>query len=225
MTTGIIGALPEEIAHLRDAMALQSASEHYNTTFYRGVIEGRPVVLACASVGKVNAALCASVMIREMGAQAIVNLGIAGAMDKRLGVMDVVLSTDAVMHDADPIMEKFYPFRLTFSADEKLLSAAEAACARMPDVHAFTGRVATGDCFVSAGPRRERIICDFSPLCVEMEGAAVAQACYMNGVPFLIIRTISDNADEEAAISYEEFKDGAAAQSAKIVLEMLKDIS
>lgn len=224
MVWGILGALPEEVALLVQAMDVQSQCEHYGTAFYQGTLEGRQAVVACCSVGKVNAALCASLMIRELGVGAVVNVGIAGALDGRLGMLDVVLSSNAAFHDAEPLMRQFYPFRLDFDADPGLLALAEQACQSLSDRLGLclTGRIATGDVFVQGGSVKENIVRRLSPLCVEMEGAAVAQACHMNGVPFLIIRTISDSADDAAALTYDEFKDRAAHQSATILQEMLR---
>lgn len=223
MVWGIIGALDEEVELLKNAMTVTGEQKIYGSTFYRGTLDGQQVVVVCCSVGKINAALCASVMAREMKADIIVNVGIAGAMDKRLKVLDVVISSEAVHHDGDPVLAKFYPFRTEYKADEKLIALAQKACANLKNGHAhYVGRIATGDVFVEGGPVKERIERDFAPLCVEMEGAAIAQACYMNEKPFLIIRTMSDNADDSAAMTYDEFKPEAADQSAGIIREMLR---
>lgn len=222
MIWGIIGALPEEVTLLCNAMEISSQEQHYGSTFYRGKLEGQQVVVVCCSIGKVNAALCASLMIREMKADALVNVGIAGAVDKRLKVLDVVLSTHAAFHDAEPLMKSYYPFRLDFDADEKLLALAQKACASLGEFTYYSGCIATGDVFVQGGPVKDRIVERLSPLCVEMEGAAIAQTAFVNGKPFLIIRTMSDSADDEAAMTYDAFKDRAAEQSAHIIRRMLK---
>ena len=221
MIWGIIGALPEEVALLCDAMELESTEQHCGSTFYRGRLEGQRVAVVCCSIGKVNAALCASLMIREMGAGAVINVGIAGAVDKRLKVLDVVLSTNAAFHDAEPLMKNYYPFRLDFDADQKLLALAQKACETLGEFTYYSGGIATGDAFVQGGPVKDGIVERLSPLCVEMEGAAIAHAAFVNGVPFLIIRTMSDSADDEAAMTYDLFKDRAATQSAHIVRRML----
>lgn len=223
MVWGIIGALPEEVALLCDAMEINGQEQHYGTTFYSGILEGQQVIVVCCSVGKVNAALCASLIIREMNADAVINIGIAGAIDNRLKVLDVVLSTNVAFHDAEPIMKNYYPFHLDFDADEKLLSLAQRACKELgSEFTHYSGRIATGDVFVQGGPVKDKIEERLSPMCVEMEGAAIAHAAFVNGKPFLIIRTMSDSADDEAALTYDEFKDRAAAQSAHIVREMLR---
>lgn len=223
MVWGIIGALDEEVELLKNAMTVTKETKIYGSTFYSGVLEGKEVVVVCCSVGKINAALCASVIIRELNADVVVNVGIAGAMDKRLKVLDVVLSSEAVHHDGDPVLAKYYPFQKEYTADKKLIELAERACENAVKGHShYTGRIATGDVFVEGGEVQESIRSRFAPLCVEMEGAAIAQACYMNEKPFLIIRTMSDNADDSATMTYDEFKPEAANQSANIIREMLK---
>lgn len=223
MVWGIIGALDEEIALLKGSMNIEKEVVVYGSTYYHGILEGQKVVVVCCSVGKINAALCASVMAREMGADVIINVGIAGGMDRRLKVLDIVISSEAIHHDCDPIIEKFYPFALSYKADERLVKLASLACEKLEKKPAYyVGRVATGDVFVEGGAVKERIERDFAPLCVEMEGAAIAQACFMNEKPFLIIRTMSDNADDSASMTYDEFKPFAADQSAKLIIEMLK---
>lgn len=223
MVWGIIGALDAEVALLRDAMQVVEQFEDYGTTFYCGTLEGQQICLACCSVGTINAALCASLMIREHGATHVVNVGIAGAADERLRVLDVVLCTEAVLHDREPLMKKYYPFALRFQSDSALLTLAERACRNLSSQFAhYQGVVATGDVFVQGGETKDRIVRDFAPMCVEMEGAAIAQACLMNHTPFLVIRTMSDNADSEADITYDEFLPRAAAQSAAILHEMLR---
>lgn len=223
MVWGIIGALDEEVELLKNAMTVTKETKIYGSTFYSGILDGKEVVVVCCSIGKINAALCASVIIRELNADIVVNVGIAGAMDKRLKVLDVVLSSEAVHHDGDAVLAKYYPFQKEYKADEKLIALAEKACEKAVNGHShYVGRIATGDVFVEGGDVRDRIKKDFAPLCVEMEGAAIAQACYMNEKPFLIIRTMSDNADDSASMSYDEFKPEAANQSANIIREMLR---
>lgn len=226
MVWGIIGAMDIEVAILREAMTVAKEQVVYGSTYYTGTLHGQKVVLVCCSVATINAALCASVMIREMGATRIVNIGIAGGMDRSLKVLDVVISKDAGFHDTQPgVCDSFYPFTNIFTADQGLVELAVSACERLKSkgfAHKV-GRVATGDVFVSSTEQKERIDARLdNPLCVEMEGAAIAQAAYMNEVPFVIIRTISDFADENADMSYEEFKVLAADHSSSIIMTMLE---
>jgi len=224
LTWGIIGALDAEVALIRGEMTGVEEQTIYGCTFYAGCVGGCRVVVVCASIGTINAAVCTSTLIREFGCGAVVNCGIAGNVSKDLGIMDVVLSSDVVFHDADlPMLAKYYPFRTSYTADEKLLELARRVIDALPG-RSFTyrvGRVATGDLFVQSPVDKRRIVETIQPLCVEMEGAAVGQVAYMNNIPFLVIRTMSDNADENANDSYDEFLEKAAVNSSRIVLGMI----
>jgi adenosylhomocysteine nucleosidase len=225
MKYGIIGALDEEVALLTAAMESPRETTACGCVFHEGKLDGHDAVVVCCSVGKINAAVCTTILIREFGCGAVVNAGVAGAMGKGLGPLDIVLSSDVVLHDADAIMEKYYPFSLTFAADDALLAAAKESCREEKgDSGWAVGRIATGDQFVAGGALHDSIKERFAPLAVEMEGGAVAQASYMNGVPFLIIRTMSDSADDDADVSYDNFMERAAQQSAAIVRGMLRHL-
>lgn len=223
MKYGIIGALDAEVALVREKMNVTASQQMLGTTFITGTLGRHEVVLVCCGIGKVNAAVCAHTVIREFGAEAVINIGIAGAMAHGLHVMDVVLSTEAGFHDQDPVMLKYYPQKEFFPADAKLLALGERACGEC-ELHGnyCTGRIVTGDVFVNDAATKQRLVERYAPACTEMEGAAIAHACYMNATPFLIIRTMSDSADDEADCSYDNFIDDAAHQSARIVLKMLE---
>ena len=223
MRYGIIGALDEEIALVKEQMTEVEAHTLYGRSFYTGRIGEKEIVLVCCGVGKVNAALFANAVIREFHAGAVINIGIAGAIGAGISVMDVVLSTEAAFHDQDEIMVKYYPFCRYFKADEKLLALAQRSCESVPlhgNVHC--GRIVTGDQFVNDPAVKHGLVERFDPCCTEMEGAGIAHASFVNDTPFLIIRTMSDSADEGADDSYDNFIDVAAHQSAAIVLKMLE---
>lgn len=222
MKWGIIGALDAEVANLVSHMQVERQTEVYGSTVYEGVLQGQAVAVVCCSVGKVNAAVCASTLIREFDAQALVNVGIAGAMGEGLQVMDIVLSSEAAFHDTDPVMEKYYPAKRFFPADPALLALCQEACRKIQvQGQVRVGRIATGDLFVSSKADKTRIAQALQPECVEMEGAAIAQVAFMNGVPFLIVRTMSDNADDAADSTYDNFFAKAADRSAALVEAML----
>lgn len=224
MNWGILGALEAEVALIRSKMEVEREAHAYGTTFTQGSIGGQKLTVVCASIGTINAAACTAALIREFGATAVVNCGIAGAMAKQLRIMDVVLSSDVVFHDADAeIFQKYYPYTTGFSADEKLIALAGEAIGDIPDrpFSHYVGRVATGDIFVNDPRDKRRIAEGYHPMCVEMEGAAVGQVAYMNDTPFLVIRTMSDNADENADESYDNFLEDAAVISSRIVLNMI----
>lgn len=223
MKYGIIGALDVEISLVREKMKVTGEKKMLCGTIYSGTIYGQEIVLACAGMGKVNAALCAHTLIREFGAEAVINIGIAGAMAQEMHTMDVVIGTELCFHDQDPCMVKCFPFTETFYADKALAALAERACAAVElRGRVRSGRIITGDIFVNDAAVKARLVERFSPLCTEMEGAAVAHAAFVNQIPFLVIRTMSDSADDGADNSYDNFIDVAANQSASIILKMLE---
>ena len=225
MRWGIIAALEAELELILAAMETESRLEAYGVCFHIGKIAGREVVAVCSSVGTINAAACASVLVRELGAQALVNIGVAGSTCDELDILDVVLSSEVVFHDADTaVLKKYYPYRESFPADARLIELAERSIAAI-EGHEFgykVGRVATGDLFVDSQQAKNDIVARVGPLCVEMEGAAIGQIAHMSGVPFLVIRSISDKSDGGAELSFESFLGKAAANSAAIVLGMLR---
>lgn len=224
MHIGILGAMDAEVALLVRHMKVERTNEALGTTFYTGKLMGCPVSIAVMGIGKINAALCTAYMIRELSVNRIVNVGIAGAMAEGLRVMDVVVSTEVAFHDMDAALAEFvYPFRFNFKADDELMTMALEACEEiLPDKgHSFTsGLVATGDQFIASAAQRERIMALLSPKCVEMEGAAVGQVAAIHDVPFVVIRAMSDSADDDAEDTYTNFKQQAADQSAAIVMRI-----
>ncbi len=222
MTWGIIGALDAEIKLIKDKMSVESETKVYGSTFYKGRVYNQDVVLVCCSVGTINATICAQTVIREFGADVVVNVGIAGAMDKKLHILDVVISDEVVFHDADlETLVKYYPFKDSFKADEKLISLCKTACDELK-VTSYIGKVASGDLFVSSKEDKQRIESQFAPYCVEMEGAAIGHTAYVNDKPFVVIRSMSDNADDDAGETYDNWLDTAANNSANIILKMLQ---
>lgn len=224
MVWGILGALEEEVALIKEKMTIERQTPMYGTVFYEGTIGEHNIVLVCCGIGKVNAAVCASTAIHQFGAGRIINVGIAGAMKLGLSVMDVVISSEVAFHDQDPVMLRYYPNRQFFEADPYLISLCEEACASLPEIngHFGRGRIVSGDVFVNDSAVKADINKRLAPSCVEMEGAAIGQVSYMNGKPFLVIRTMSDSADEGADTSYDNFIEVAAEHSAKIILKMLE---
>ena len=223
MYFGIIGALQAEVDLIKGKMAVDREEEMLGTCFYHGHIGRHEAVIVKCGVGKINAAACAMVLLREFGADFIINAGIAGAMADGLRTMDVVISSRAALHDQDPIMLGYYPGKQFFEAEPSLIQLCEDACSCLDlEGKYIVGTVASGDIFVSDNQTKRRIKEAFDPACVEMEGGAVAHVSYMNGKPFLIIRTMSDCADEDASQTYDDLFERAAHQSAQIVLKMLE---
>lgn len=234
---GIIGAMEVEVSILKAELEKSGnvkQSENGSLVFYEGKLNGVDVVIVKSGVGKVNAALCAQRLILQYGADMIINSGIAGAMGKDLKVLDMVASTDAVYHDMDA---STWGYKITqipqmkvweFAADKTLIDAALKAFSETPfakEHKIIAGRIASGDQFVADSALKAKIIENCAPACVEMEGAAIAHACYLNKVPFLILRCLSDNADDSGETTYSFNEKTAAEASASVVLGIIKILS
>lgn len=231
---GIIGAMDVEISILRETMEKNGTlkkTEVGNLVFNEGQINGVDVVVVKSGVGKVNAALCAQRLILQFGVDAVINSGIAGAMEEGLHIFDLVISTDAVYHDMDATAFGYKPTEIpqmicsNFPADETLLEAAEKGFKKSEYSSKYKmirGRVATGDQFIAYEELKNHIDQICQPACVEMEGAAIAHACYVNKTPFVILRTISDNADDSYEVTYSFNESIAAEECATIVMNMLE---
>ena len=226
---GIIGAMSVELELLKSKLEENPAVTHAGgMIFTEGKIKGSSVVLVQSGVGKVNAALCAQRLILQFGCTHIINTGIAGAMAAGLKVFDFVASTDAVYHDMDATGFGYKKTEIPqmkcsdFPADGNMLEAARAAFKEFPAEHKLVfGRIATGDQFVSDKEKKSAIQETCSPACVEMEGAAVAHACWINEIPFVIIRCMSDMADDDGESTYSFNENEAASLSGSLVLSML----
>lgn len=227
---GIIGAMDEEIAYLKHTADITKTRVIAGMEFFEGTLGGKNVVLVKCGVGKVNGGICAHTLINTFGCTKIINTGVAGSLDgKKIDIGDIVVSTDAVQHDFDAEAVGFQrgeiPFTgvSAFPADEALRAAAVEAVKRSaPDVGVHEGRVCSGDQFVATKAQKANIVSAVGGACCEMEGAAIAQACYMNGTPFVVIRAISDNPDNEGSVDYSLFEMEAAARCAKIVRDMVE---
>lgn len=210
---GIIGAMDEEVAKLKDALKDVRTEERGGLSFVIGQLGGREVVVVRSGIGKVNAGACTQVLIDRYQVDHIINTGIAGSLDAHIDIGDIVLSEDAVQYDMDAtgfgyaLGEVPRVGALSFRADQRMIEIAEEENRRVnPDIHTFIGRVCSGDRFVSKNETKEWIFEHFQGRCVEMEGAAIAQIAYLNRVPFLIIRAISDKADNSAVMDYPAFE-------------------
>ena len=230
MMLGIIGAMDEEVLEIKNALTDVSVETVTGMDFYRGKVNGKEVVVVRSGIGKVNAAVCSQVLVDRFGVEAIVNTGIAGSLRAEINMGDIVRSTDSVQHDMDatgfgypagqiPRMDTF-----AFPADEKLLNLAKECCARVnPDIQTFTGRVVSGDQFISDKGKKQWLTETFDGSCTEMEGAAIAQVCYLNHIGCLIIRAISDKADDSANMDYQEFEAKAIRHSVKLLLAIAEN--
>ena len=228
---GIIGAMDKEVEELKASMDAVSVVEKAGMEFYNGILEGKGVVIVRSGVGKVNAAACTQLLIDKFNPDVIVNTGIAGSLDAKINIGDIVLSTDALEHDMDVTglgyKKGIIPDQdvSIFVADEKIRKIAKESCEKVnTDIAVFEGRVVSGDQFISGREKKDEIKKEFDGLCTEMEGASIAHVSYLNNVPFLIIRAISDKADDSANEDYPSFQKKAIKHSVSLVKEMIKNM-
>ncbi len=225
---GIIGAMSVEIETLKSQMSETESTQHARMTFYEGVLEGMQVVLVECGVGKVNAALCVQVLVDLYHVTHLVNTGVAGSLCADLDIGDFVISEKAMYHDFDcHILNAAYPVGQVpglpvraFPADEKLIKMAAQAAEQVYADHFRIGTVASGDQFVCSKIVKEQIVEDTGAICTEMEGAAIAHAAWKNGIPFVVIRAISDKADDSARMDYPTFEAIAAVRCADLTCRL-----
>ncbi len=228
MIIGIIGAMEEEVALLKEAMESKETVDYASMSFCSGSLCGKQVVIVKSGIGKVNAGICAQILIDKFQADVLINTGIAGSLDAAIDIGDMVISTDLVEHDmdasifGDPIGQIPRMDTFSFPADPGLVEKAKAANAEAnPDIKTFTGRIVSGDQFVSSSEVKDKLVSNFQAKCTEMEGAAIAHAAYLNKVSCVIIRAISDKADNSATMDYPVFEKKAIEHSVKLVRNLL----
>ena len=214
---GIIGAMDEEVAMLKEKLTEVQVETKAAMDFYKGKLEGKDVVVVRSGIGKVNAAMCAQILADVYHADHVINTGIAGSLKAEINIGDIVLSTDALQHDMDAQAFGYEPGQiprvdtLSFKADEKMIALAKECCEKVnPEIGVFTGRVVSGDQFISDKEKKKWLT------------DAIAQVCYFNHIPFLIVRAISDKADDSASMDYPTFEAQAIRHSVNLMAEMLR---
>ncbi len=220
---GIIGAMDVEVSRLKADMEIKREVRKARMTFCEGVLNGQEIVVVQSGIGKVNAAVCTQILVDDFGVTAVVNTGIAGSLDAAIDIGDIVISTDVLHHDMDAVNFGYEPGQIpqmdvfSFEADKELADLAEKVCGEVnPEIHVFRGRVVSGDQFVADRAVKDRITGQFHGLCTEMEGAAIAQTAYLNQIPFVILRAISDKADDSASEDYPTFEKKAAEHCVRL---------
>lgn len=236
MRIGIIGAMDNEISHILESMFVDYSHEYCGYKFYIGVMGRNDVVLVKCGVGKVNAARCAQILIDKFDIDIMLNTGVAGAVNPLFKIGDVIVPYAVVQHDFDvtclgyakgymctgvgrdkPTM--YYSDKVL---NENIFSKAKELAG---EASVYDGILATGDIFISDVKMKDKIRSKFDASAVEMESGAIAQTCSMSGVPFAILRVISDEAGGEVPKEYQRFEDAAADISSRIMVEIVKDIS
>ena len=226
---GIIGAMEEEVAILKEKMSEVTVLEKASMEFFRGILGGQQVVIVRSGIGKVNAGICTQILADVFQVNAVINTGIAGSLKAEINIGDIVLSTDTMQHDVDA---REFGYEIgqvprmdtkTFPADKTLRAIALEVCHQVnPEIQVFEGRVASGDQFVADKETKEKIIANTQAYCTEMEGAAIGQAAYLNGIPYLVIRAISDKADDSAHVDYPTFEREAIRHTVNLVENMMQ---
>lgn len=231
MIIGIIGAMNEEIIELKSVMKNIAEENIGNLLFFKGELEGKNVVLVECGIGKVNAAICATIMKEHFDVDKIIFTGVAGGVNPSINIGDIVVGEDLVQHDVNATA---FGYRLgqiprmddyKFNGDEKLVSLAyETAIDQFGKDKVWKGRIVSGDQFIASDDKIKWLKETFDAFCTEMEGAAVAHVCHALDVPFVVIRAISDKADSEANVDYGEFVKVAAKNSKTIVEGILRKL-
>lgn len=231
MRIGIIGAMDVEVETLRNEIAGRKVTTKAGMEFCEGVIGNTEVVVVRSGIGKVNAAICTQILVDDYHVTHVINTGVAGSLNAAIDIGDIVVSTDAIYHDVDVTIFGYQKGEVpqmgvaSFPADDTLRSlAVNAVREAAPEVSVYEGRVVSGDQFIADRARNQSIGDTFHGQCCEMEGCAIAQASYVNKIPFVIIRAISDKADGSAEVAYPEFEAKAAIHCARIVEYMVAHI-
>ncbi len=232
MKLGIIGAMEEEVAQLKEQMREVTVTKKANLEFFDGYLSDTPVTVVRSGIGKVNAGCCTQILADLFSADCIINTGIAGSLDASIDIGDIVLCADALQHDVD-VTAFGYELGViprmpvsAFPADKKLRELAEQLCRKVnPEIKVHTGRIMTGDQFIADHAKKRFLATQFGGICAEMEGAAIAQAAYNNGLPFLIIRAISDKADNSAQMDYPTFEKQAITHTVRLMSALAGAVS
>ena len=227
MKIGIIGAMQIEIENLQPSIKGAKVEVISGIEFVSGKIDGIDVVAAVSGIGKVFASVCSEIMILHFGVEKIINIGVAGSLVKDLKVLDVAVAESAVQHDmnttaiGDPAGLVSGINVINFDADAELRSVVVDVL-KAREIPFETGVIASGDLFVDTDRQRQNIHLKFNAIAADMEGGAIAHVCYINNIPFALIRSISDA--DGSAMDYNTFAGKAAEQSIAIVLDVIKKL-
>lgn len=228
---GIIGAMELEVEALKSRMDATNITTKAGMEFHEGILNSVNVVIVKCGIGKVNAALCVQILADIFRVSHIINTGVAGSLNAELDIGDILISKDALHHDMDVTIFGYQPGEVPqlglreFPADERLAALAKESCEKVnPGINAIIGRVVSGDQFISDKDTKNRLISLYQGDCAEMEGASIAHGAYLNRIPFVIIRAISDKADDSSEMEYPVFERAAAKHSARLVEDMIRKI-
>lgn len=231
MRIGIIGAMNEEVIQLKEVMEITKTTKLGGYEFYQGNLYGKDIVLVECGIGKVNAAICSTLLINTFNVDKVLFTGVAGALNPNIEIGDIVVSTDLMEHDFNVTAFGYEPGIIPrmensiFKANENLVKLAkESATKQFGENRVWLGRIVSGDEFVASVEKIKWLRETFNGECTEMEGASVAHVCEILKKPFVIIRSISDKANHDANMNFDEFVKLAAENSKLIIEGILKNI-
>lgn len=225
---GIIFAMKEELDSLLKYLKIEKEYNIFDLKFYEGMIHNNYCILTESGVGKVNSARCTQILIDNMNVDMIINIGVAGGISEKLKVCDIVIGEKLVQHDFDITAfnhEKGYipNVGVYIDSDTYLVNIAKE-CINNKKYNVVSGIIASGDIFCTESWMSKKINTKFNALCVEMEGASIAQVCYLSNIPFIVIRSISDVPNNNNVLTYEEFLNESSKNVSNFIYEIIKNI-
>lgn len=221
---GIIGAMQIEIDLLLEKLLIKEEHTIAGIPFYKGNFMDTEIIITRCGVGKVNAAACTQILINKFDVDSIINTGIAGGLHPDVKIGDLVISTNVTHHDVNKNqMKNLFPFQEVFHASKELRDLARKAVnSSSLNITVHEGRIVSGECFVEDSKLKEQLVTEYVPHCTEMEGAAIGHVAYINDIPFLVLRCISDSADDSAQVSYDDSRKPQRIIAQKLLLRCLK---
>lgn len=224
----IMGAMPEEIEPLLSKLENINITKYANNTYYEATYQGKEVVVAYSKIGKVFSSLTASVLLEKFGCTKLLFSGVAGAINPELKIGDLIIADKLCQHDLDISIfghdYGFVPEGAKFVQSDVTLREIAKKVAQKSNLSLIEGTIATGDQFVASNERKEFISTNFQADALEMEGGSVAVVCDALNVPFFILRAISDTANDDAGVDFDEFMVSSAKISAAFILDMVEHI-
>ena len=220
---GVIGAMHIEVETIKSLMKNKSAEKIGGVEFVKGTLHGREIVIAVCGIGKVAAAMCTQIMILKYSPECIINTGVGGSLSTSLAIGDIAVAESLVQHDmdtsplGDPVGLISGLNMVNIPADKRVGEVLLKGIEALDNVKGMTGVIASGDQFIASDERKKFITDNFGAIVCEMEGASIAQVCFSNGVPFGVVRAVSDCADGSSHMDYGEFLPVAAANAAKLI--------
>lgn len=230
MIIGIIGAMDEELEIILSESKICETKLKANMKFNLGKFCGKDIVVVRSGIGKVNAAICTQILVDDFKVDTIINVGIAGGVAEDVYPGDIVIADSLIQHDVNALAFGYEVGQIPrldtydFKCDRELIEKVKCACSKIENKNSFVGRIVTGDEFVSSAEKVKYLFDEFKALACEMEGGSIAQVAYLNNIPFVVIRSISDNANNGASMEYEKFAPIAIENSTEILKNVIENL-